>query len=87
MPAPNRGQLLIRYLAVSPDMRGKGVGTALLTDAIGRARDGGLQRCVLDVAVTNPRAQLLYERLGFRVTREQRLNDRVPDQRRMELAL
>ena len=68
MPAPEEGALYIQKMAVSPEVRGMGVGTALLADAITSARAAGLRRCVLDVAATNPRAQQLYERLGFRVT-------------------
>jgi ribosomal protein S18 acetylase RimI-like enzyme len=44
------------------------------------------------VAVTNPRAQILYERLGFRVVEETRSHVastavKVPDVRRMEMFL
>jgi ribosomal protein S18 acetylase RimI-like enzyme len=87
MPPPANDALFIQKLAVSPEMRGQGVGTALINEEIRLARDRGIRRCVLDVAVTNPKAQELYERLGFRVTSERSLNDRVPDQRRMELVL
>lgn len=87
MPAPRAGELFIQKMGVSPEVRGAGIGTALLTEAIARARTAGRRRCVLDVAVTNPRAQQLYERLGFRVTAVSRLNERVPDQRRMVLPL
>jgi ribosomal protein S18 acetylase RimI-like enzyme len=87
MPAPEKGALYIQKMGVIPEARGKGVGTALLSDAITSARAAGFRRCVLDVAVTNPRAQQLYERLGFHVTGERTLNERVPSQRRMELVL
>ncbi len=87
MPAPGKEALFIQKMGVSPEARGKGIGTALLSDAIARARAAGFRRCALDVATTNPRAQQLYERLGFRVTGERSLNERVPDQRRMELVL
>jgi ribosomal protein S18 acetylase RimI-like enzyme len=87
MPAPEKGALYIQKMAVRPDGRGKGVGTALLSDAIARAGAAGFRRCVLDVAATNPRAQQLYERVGFHVTGEKTLNERVPRQRRMELVL
>jgi ribosomal protein S18 acetylase RimI-like enzyme len=46
------------------------------------------RRATLDVAVTNPRAQLLYERLGFvieavRVSKLENRRGRVEDQYRM----
>ena len=73
-------------------MRGRGIGTALLTDQIEMARSKGFRRCALDVAVTNPRAQVLYERLGFRVVGERKWHItssavHVPDMRRMEMLL
>lgn len=61
---PGRGALF--QLVVHPDHRSRGVGTALvraLEDAV-RARGGG--ETALEVEVDNPRAQALYERLGYR---------------------
>ena len=91
-PPPKKNDLFIQDLGVREDMRGKGVGTALLTNQIDLARGKGFRRCVLDVAVTNPRAQALYERLGFRVVKERKWHVKgsavsVPDMRRMEMLL
>ena len=47
-------------IAVSPDHRGRGVGTALLVELL-----KGLNRCCLSVDDRNP-AVRLYERFGFR---------------------
>ena len=89
MPSPGKDALFIQRVGVSPELRGHGIGRALLDDQIRAARAAGLRRAVLDVAVTNPRAQALYERLGFRVTGERQLSVRppveVPPQRRMQL--
>ena len=92
MSPPERDAVFIQKVGVSEDMRGKGVGTALMTEQINSARDKGFRRCVLDVAVTNPHAQLLYERLGFRVVEQRKWNItgsavHVPDMKRMELLL
>jgi ribosomal protein S18 acetylase RimI-like enzyme len=91
MPSPGKDALFIQRVGVSPELRGNGIGGALLDDQIRAARAAGLRRAVLDVAVTNPRAQALYERLGFRVTGERELKVmgpvHVPLQRRMELDL
>ena len=92
MPAPGADALFIRYVGVSEGMRGQGLGTVLLEEQLRMAREAGFRRAVLDVAVTNSRAQLLYERLGFRVTGERSVKTRgsaidVPQQRRMELLL
>ena len=91
-PPPGRRDLFIQNLGVREDMRGKGVGTGLLSYLIEMARSKGFRRCIIDVAVSNPRAQTLYERLGFRVVEERKWHitgstAHVPDSRRMELLL
>lgn len=59
------GQLLMDGIAVSPTMRGRGVGTQLLHGLIAYARREGYRSIRLDVIDTNPAARRLYERLGF----------------------
>jgi ribosomal protein S18 acetylase RimI-like enzyme len=82
--------LYLAHLGVLPALRGVGVGTRLV-EALLERRDPTLHDLVaLDVAVTNPRAEALYERLGFRVAvlRRSRLSNRdgaVADHRRMTL--
>ena len=83
---------LIIQLGVSEEFRGCGIGKALIQYQIELARRIRLRKCVLDVAVTNPRAQALYARLGFKVVQESEWEYRnaeihVPGQRRMELVL
>lgn len=48
--------------------RGIGVGTALLQAVADTAAARGLEQVQLDVIDTNPRARVLYERMGFRAT-------------------
>lgn len=92
MPPPDKDTDYISQVGVKEEFRGRGVGTALVRHLIGLARQKGRRKCALDVAVTNPEAQRLYERLGFRVVQENRWKYRqthpdVPDQRRMEMVL
>jgi len=68
------------------------VGQALIDHLIGRARAAGRRRITLDVATSNPRAEALYQRAGFRVTVERKSclaneSGRVADHRRMEHVL
>lgn len=56
----------IHLLCVRPDMRGSGVGEALVKEALRRARAGGARGVVLWTQPTMHAAQRLYERLGFR---------------------
>ena len=89
MPRPARDTLYVADLGVAPAMRGRGIGTALLQRHLDRAREEGLRRYELDVSVSNPRGQQLYERFGFRVTREQPTHGKggVPSTRRMTIDL
>lgn len=54
-------------IAVAPERRGEGVGSALLAALIDAAHDDGFAALSLSVACANPRARELYERFGFRV--------------------
>ncbi len=92
IPPPEADVGFISQLGVKDEFRSCGIGTALIQHQIGLARNMGLRACMLDVAMTNPRAQALYERLGFKVVRENpwKYPDseiHMPGQRRMELAL
>ena len=57
--------MYIDTLAVSPAMRGKGVGTRLLEAVFQTAREKGFKSVSLEVVDTNPDARRLYERVGF----------------------
>jgi RimJ/RimL family protein N-acetyltransferase len=65
-------------LAMRPAMRGRGYGTEAIGLVLGLAFEGlGLHRVGLDVLAINPRAQALYEGVGFRV--EGRLREAYRD--------
>ena len=57
--------MYVDILAVSPAMRGKGVGTRLLEAVFQTAREKGFKSVSLEVVDTNPDARRLYERVGF----------------------
>lgn len=59
------GEAEILTLAVAPDARGKGLGRALLTAAIGEAKKMGAHVMFLEVGSDNPAALALYAGLGF----------------------
>jgi ribosomal protein S18 acetylase RimI-like enzyme len=65
---PKNGQLYIAHVGVAEKLRGKGIGTAMMRYALEHnGKDPNLIP-TLDVADTNPGAQRLYERLGFKVS-------------------
>lgn len=63
MAADGEGHVM--NLAVRPDARGRGLGTALLSRLIASAREGGLRRLTLEVRPSNAGAIQLYHRAGF----------------------
>ena len=70
--AEEDAMLLIVDIALLPDMRGTGLGTAILTDLLA-AETRPVQ---LQVERTNP-ARRLYERLGFALVEEQAIRVRM----------
>jgi Acetyltransferases len=64
---PPRRTLYLAHLGVTPALRGEGLGSQLIDHFLQIGRSAGLPLAALDVSAANPKAQALYERLGFRV--------------------
>jgi ribosomal protein S18 acetylase RimI-like enzyme len=64
---PRARSLFLANACVDPAHRSKGIFAALLAHVSAGARADAIE---LDVSFSNPRAQTLYERLGFRTTGE-----------------
>ncbi|REE85192.1 ribosomal protein S18 acetylase RimI-like enzyme [Paenibacillus taihuensis] len=62
-------RLLLDMLVVHPQHRNKQIGTKLLCKAEEHARLAGCRYATLFVDFSNPRAQRLYQRLGFQTIR------------------
>jgi len=56
-------------VAVLPQSRRKGIGEALINEAIKGMKIYGAKQCFLEVRVTNTPAISLYKKLGFEITR------------------
>lgn len=56
-------------IAVMPQHRQKGIGQALITNALIGMRSYGAKQCFLEVRITNDPAINLYKKLGFKITR------------------
>lgn len=89
---PSKHMYYIGHLGVRPELRGQGIGTQLIEHLLSPHHINGRSLVGLDVAVSNPRAQALYERLGFYVTKEHNSKLKshfgvVVNHRRMEKAL
>lgn len=68
---PAADEVYVDGIAVAPAARGLGIGTRLLDEVRVVAAGLGKPWVRLDVIDTNPRAQALYERVGYRVTKVQ----------------
>jgi GNAT superfamily N-acetyltransferase len=55
----------VRFLAVAPAARGRGVGVALMQECIRRARQAGARALTLHTTEIMQAAMRLYERMGF----------------------
>ena len=65
----NNGCGGIQNIGITPEHRGRGVGTGLVVQALRGFRDAGLTRVCLEVTAQNVVAVRLYRRLGFRRVR------------------
>lgn len=61
-------------LVVSEQARGLGIGSSLLNKTFEYAKFSGKKKVILEVVDTNPLAKKLYERMGFRVVKEENLS-------------
>jgi ribosomal-protein-alanine N-acetyltransferase len=59
-------ELHVNTIGTLPGEEGRGIATSLLDDAWADARERGVTRATLEVAVSNQRAIDLYYRYGFR---------------------
>ena len=57
----------VHLVAVAPEFRRRGVGSALMREAEARLRDLGCPKINLQIRPTTPEVAGFYERLGFRV--------------------
>lgn len=96
MPPPKGDEYYVGHLGVAPSLRGRGIGEALvqflLRPELRPNLSQGRAMAVLDVSEKNQRAEALYRRLGFTVTKERPSALRnnygfVPGHKRMVRAL
>jgi ribosomal-protein-alanine N-acetyltransferase len=73
-------------VAVDPVARGRGIGRALLADALRGLGKGGARRAYLEVRESNTVALRLYESLGFRRVGRRRGYYRQPAEDALVLA-
>ena len=60
-------EIHINNIALRPDFRARGIGTALLRQVLAEGQHLGARRATLEVRASNQLARRLYERMGFYV--------------------
>jgi ribosomal-protein-alanine N-acetyltransferase len=65
-------EIHINNVAVRPQVRGRGIGAALMQHVLAEASRLGARRATLEVRSSNEDARRLYERLGFYVAATRR---------------
>lgn len=65
-----RSMIYINQLSVNPDSKGKGIGKALLGQAINLAKEKGIAKIGLDYYTKNELSKKIYEKMGFEVVSE-----------------
>lgn len=81
------GESELLTIAVDPSCRGKGMGRAILFQAIAAASLRGATQMFLEVAADNEPAIALYENTGFARTGLRRAYYRLPDCSRVDALL
>jgi len=72
------GSWYIAFVGVQAKQRSLGIGTSLIERSVVRARGAGCSCAELDVEDDNPRAQALYERLGFQLVSRRKVPGHSP---------
>ena len=62
------GVAQLRWVVVAPSSRGQGLGSRLMGCTLDYARDQNAKAVILETTDGLPESQILYEKLGFRVT-------------------
>jgi putative acetyltransferase len=77
-------EIELRKMYLLPEVRGRGLGLALLTDLVDFARARGFRAVVLETASVLKDARALYEQFGFVETRSDHLASRCDRAFRLE---
>lgn len=78
---PGEGVGELRDLVVSPNLRGKGIGSRLIKRCLEQAKKLGYKRLYLEITPQMEHAQKLFQRYGFRPITESSLTIKAQNQK------
>lgn len=85
---PHSTKNYFAHLGVSPEWQSHGIGSQLVEHFLEQSRAENQTHATLDVSTQNPRAQMLYERIGFKTTEDRSTSlPGISPHRRMEMLL
>ncbi len=67
---PGKNEITLGHLGIKEELRGKGFGTHLINLLVQQVEKMEQEYFVLDVSEENPKAKVLYERMGFTVVKK-----------------
>ena len=71
----SKDELYLVWLGINKDSRGQGYATAAMKVAENYGREAGFKKMTLEVPGNSPDARHIYEKMGFKVTKEANPND------------
>jgi len=80
-------ELHVNNVAIRPEFRGQGLGSALLQTTINQARQRGAKLAQLEVRASNNEAQRLYQKCGFAVVGRRKNYYRQPTEDALLMSL
>jgi len=80
-------ELHVNNVAIRPEFRGQGLGSALLLTTINQARQRGAKLAQLEVRASNNEAQRLYQKCGFAVVGRRKNYYRQPTEDALLMSL
>ncbi len=85
---PKNKEWFLSCFGVLPSLRGKGLGEIILKQQMEWAKENGYTIYGLDVSENNPRAKILYQRMGFKeIEYKISITKKVPNLYKLEVKL
>lgn len=72
---PDEDYAYIGFFMMDCELQGKGIGSNIISEAIGYLREQGFRKCQLGIDKDNPQSNHFWQKNGFKVIREVKLEE------------